>query len=231
MATTEYGIGLVTTDTGPLLLNHVRLAGLPFLVLDAEHTGLTPARCAEAVRALSMSDTRVCVRVPDGSPATLAEFVNTGADEIVLPRVLCMADIEEAAAALRYAPEGLRSRAPSAANGYGENWKVPALSVIIETVDAVDAAAKIATSDLICRAWLGLADLRGDLARQRPDEPLDEIVDELLRTFADRELVVPVARPDAAAEMYRRGARSCYLYWDKYLHRVLGEFRAPAVRG
>jgi 2-keto-3-deoxy-L-rhamnonate aldolase RhmA len=219
-------IGLVTTDVGPLLLDHVGLSGMPFVVLDAEHTGLTPADCAAAVRRLAATGTRVCVRVPDGSPPTLADFVATGAAEIVLPRVGGAADIAAASACVRYPPEGTRSRAPSAANAYGTAWGVPALSVIVETLDSVDNAAEIAACGLVERAWLGLADLRGELERSRPDRPVDAVVDELLQTFGAMDLVVPVADPGEAGAMYRRGARACYLYWDKYLHRVLARLTA-----
>jgi 2-keto-3-deoxy-L-rhamnonate aldolase RhmA len=225
-------IGVLTAELSPLLLDHLIIAGLDFVVLDAEQTGLTPPDCAAAVRQLSGSATKTCVRVPDLDAATLVSFANTGVAELVLPQVRSMVDVEHAWEAVHYPPDGTRPRQPSPASRFGSDWsRAPALSVIIETVEALEIASALATSHLLAGAWIGLTDLRADLAQHGREAELEAAVDEILSHFAaaGASLGLPASGPDAARSAFDRGAARCLVYWETYLHHVLEPLRAATA--
>jgi len=225
-------IGLLTAEPSPLLLDQAALTGIGFVVLDAEQTALTPQSCATAVRQLAGCATRVCVRVPDLAPATLVTFANTGAAELVLPQVRSLADVEQAWRSVHYPPAGNRPRQPSPGSRYGSDWsRAPELSVIVETVEAVEVAEELAASPLVCGAWLGLTDLREDLARHGREGELDAAVEHVFTRFAaaGASLGLPAADAAAARAGFERGAARCLVYWETHLRGVLGSLSAATA--
>ena len=195
-------IGLLTANPTTMLLAQCRLASMDFVVLDAEDSGLTVQDCANVVAGFAGRGPRVGIRVPNLRAETLRRFSNTGADELILPQVRTMAEIELAYTATRFAPVGERPRQVSLASGYGTYFShAPRLTVLIETVDAVVAAGALAQSELIAGAMIGPTDLADDYERDRIEETrsLDSIIDEVITVFrsAGRSIGLP-ASDDAA---------------------------------
>jgi 2-keto-3-deoxy-L-rhamnonate aldolase RhmA len=229
---TARAIGILTADPAPLLLDHLTISGIDFVVLDAEQTGLAPPACAAAVRQLAGSATSAYIRVPDLTAATLVSFANTGAGELVLPQVRSLSEVDQAWKAVHYPPAGTRPRQPSPASRFGSDWSnAPVLSIIIETVEAVELAGALARSEQIVGAWIGLTDLRQDLADHGRESELDDAVAEILAQFAAAAAPVglPAAGPQAARAAFDRGAARCLVYWESYLHEVLGSLRAATT--
>lgn len=220
-------VGLLTAEPSGLLVAAAAQAGLDFVVLDAEQTALDVGRCAEVVQALRGLPTEVVIRVPDLAEHTLVTYANTGADQLLLPRLRSPDELRAAHVAVNYPPAGTRSRQVSPASRYGTDFThASRISVLIETVDALDHLDAIAASGLLACAWFGPTDLADDLARHSAElaERLEELIDKGIATL--RASGVPVGLPakDAAGvrAAFDRGAEQCSVYWEKCLLDVLG---------
>lgn len=222
-------LGLLTAEPSPHLLDQVVAAGLSFVIVDAEWTTIGPAECAAAARQLQGSGTEAFVRVPEIDDATLVTYANTGVDEIVLPQVRTLPEIESAWRAVRFPPAGRRPRQPTRANGFGASWNnVPRLSAIIETVESVRGASELARSGLLAGAWFGATDLADDAARIGEDIDLVATGESMLTCFADEDLAfgMPVASAADAEAQFQRGVDRCFVHWDRLVPTVLAPLAA-----
>jgi 2-keto-3-deoxy-L-rhamnonate aldolase RhmA len=184
---------------------------------------------------LAGTPTEVVIRIPDLSEATVVAFANTGADELMLPRVRTLAQLEDAWRATRYFPDGTRSRQVSQASAYGTDFaKVPRISVLLETVEAIEQAAGFAASGLLDGAWVGPTDLYDDLRRFRPAqaEQMAELIDQTVATFRDAGISIGLPAKDAAGvrQAFDDGADRCTVYWEKQLFAVLTDVAGARSR-
>lgn len=225
-------LGLLTASTDPCLCDSVVAAGMQYLWLDAEHTGLTAAEVERVVHRVSSPEFDVLVRVPSNDFDTIATFANTGVDELVLPRLRTVEELRSAWESMRFPPDGVRPRQVVAATGWGtEHSAQPRLSVIVETVDAADALAEFIDSGLVSAWWLGQKDLRDDHLRRGGDEAgLAERVERVLDLWrqADCEFGWSVTSTEAIGSVWDAGGRRCSVYWDQYL---AGHLRQAWVAG
>lgn len=98
--------------------------GFDFVVVDTEHTDLgleTVANVLRAVEALD-EDVPALVRVPWNDPVRIKRVLDIGPAGVVVPMIESASEAEEAAAATRYPPEGIRGAAPARASGYGRGF-------------------------------------------------------------------------------------------------------------
>ncbi|MEZ2388052.1 aldolase/citrate lyase family protein [bacterium RCC_150] len=219
-------VGIITADPTAALLALLAHATVDFLVLDAEQTAVTVQQCGDVVQRLAGSGVEVAVRVPDLERNTLVAFANTGVAEIVLPQVRTVDELERAYDATRYAPEGSRPRQVTQASAFGNDYSLlPVISVLFETVEAVDRVKEFVDSDVFGRGWVGTTDLGADLLRhgdERPgalQEAVQRVVDAL--TGAGSSIGLPAPGMAAAAAVFERGADRCAVYWEKELASML----------
>jgi 2-keto-3-deoxy-L-rhamnonate aldolase RhmA len=229
--TSRQSIGLLTGEPSRMLLAQAAAAGMAFVVLDAEQTGLTTRDCADAVAALSGSGTQVSIRVPNLDDATLVTFANTGADELLLPQVRYVSEVEAAYRAVQFPPQGSRARQVSPGSRYGTDFsRAPRLSVLIETVEAAESADLFATSPFVSSAWIGPTDLGDDFARRRPEdaEALPQAVKHILTAFVEHRASIGLPAIDAASarSAFERGADRVSVYWEKFVGSALRDMSA-----
>lgn len=211
-------VGLITADPTPTLLGLLEVAGIDSVVIDAEQTALTVATCADAVQRLRGSGVRVGIRVPSLDDDCLLAFANTGADELVLPRVRRIEQLSRAHRATRFPPIGERPRQLSPASRYGTAYvQVPVLSVLVETADAVDAIEQFAAHPLFEGAWIGPTDLQDDLARCGRSAELDAAVQRVIDVVVASGHPIGLPAPSAAraGEVHQRGANRAAVYWER----------------
>jgi 2-keto-3-deoxy-L-rhamnonate aldolase RhmA len=97
-------------------------AGLDFVIIDQEHSRKAWDVVENMVRAADAAGIAALVRVAWNEEKEILHALETGAAGIVLPFVESAADVQRAAAALRYAPEGTRGTCTQTrAAGYGAN--------------------------------------------------------------------------------------------------------------
>lgn len=224
-------VGLIAADPTATLLFLAAHAGLDFVVLDAEQTGLTVQDCADAVQRLAGSRTEVAIRVPDLDERTLVAYANTGAAELVLPQVRSVDQLESAHRATRFVPAGARSKQVSFSSAFGLDFAhVPRLTVLFETVEAVEDVERIADSEHFEGGWLGPADLAADLhnaGRIQPDA-LKRSTERVVEALRGRghSVGLPGAGVAGIPAAFEQGADRVALYWEKHLTDVISEMVA-----
>ncbi|MCG2622551.1 aldolase/citrate lyase family protein [Arthrobacter sp. I2-34] len=234
MPALERSVGLITAEPTPSLLAILVHAGVDFLVLDAEQTGLTVQQCRDVVQRLAGSGVQVAVRVPDLEANTLVAFANTGVGEIVLPQVCSINELERAHDATRYAPEGSRPKQVSQASAFGADYsRPPRITVLFETVDAVERVEDFAASPFFSGGWVGPTDLASDLRRRGDGGP--EAVENAVRTVvgvlsrAGHSVGLPAAGMEGAGDVFASGADRCAVYWERELASLLSGYAASRL--
>ncbi|MBT8161916.1 MULTISPECIES: aldolase/citrate lyase family protein [Arthrobacter] len=225
----ERNVGIITADPTPTLLALLARTGVGFLVLDAEQTGITVQQCSDVVQRLAGSGVRVAVRVPDLKNDTILAFANTGVAEIVLPQVRTLDELERAFEATRYAPHGSRPRQVTPASGFGTDYSfAPVVTVLFETVEAVERVKEFVDSEAFGGGWVGPTDLAADLLRhgEQGAEALQEAVQRVVDVVsgAGSSIGLPAPGIASAAEVFNRGADRCAVYWEKEVASLLAGF-------
>jgi 4-hydroxy-2-oxoheptanedioate aldolase len=142
----------------------VAAAGYDFVVVDWQHGLFGYEGMLAMVQAIGNRATPI-VRVSWNEPSLIMRALDAGADGVIVPMVNSAAEARAAALACRYAPAGNRSWGPTrSALGipdFGpqmDNDRV-ICAVMIETVEAVEAADEILAVPGIDVAFVGPADL------------------------------------------------------------------------
>src|SRR6187551_3488374 len=104
----EAVFGIWTRNASATTIELLGLADWDFIVLDGEHGSVEPANGEDAIRAADLTATDVVVRVPDGSPQTVARYLDAGAAGVQVPMIETGAAAELAVAATRFPPVGVR---------------------------------------------------------------------------------------------------------------------------
>lgn len=222
-------IGLLTADPSRTLVRAAVDARLDFLTLDTEQSGLRAGECAQVAEVLRGTGTRLAIRVPDLAPSTLVEYANTGAAELVLPQLRTVQELRLAHAAVRYEPEGLRSRQPSLASSLGLRFDaVPRLSVLFETVTALENVAEIAADPAFEGGWVGPTDLGADLRRTSAPIDTESAIDAIVAAVSAGGHPIGLPAPSASGvdAVFARGATDCAVYWERQLTAVMAALSA-----
>jgi len=176
LAADEIVRGVGVTTFSPALVEVVGSLGLDFTWLDLEHKGPSPAdshTLEHLARAAETVDTELLVRVPAAEPWLLQRVLDTGVNNLLVPRVETAADVREVARAMAYTDEqgtGDRGIGNSRASDWGtggyEPWNgSPGLGVMIETATAVDEIDEILGVGGLDFVYLGPSDLAVTLGR------------------------------------------------------------------
>ena len=181
------------------------------------------------------------VRVPFNDTPWPGKAFDAGAEAVVVPMVNSREDAEKAAAACRYAPEGVRSFGPVRA-GMLLGDDPPAVNravsclVMIETVRAVEAAGEICSTPGVDGVYIGPADLAvsmsGSLAAMASREHADAI--ETVRATCARAGIVAgihTGGGEAARSYADAGFQMCTLATDAALLRLMARQQLATARG
>ena len=172
------GTGVSFTDPAITeLFSHT----LDFAFIDMEHNALTLETVQAHIMATRGSDTAALVRVPWNDPVLIKPILDIGADGIVAPFVRTVADVEQAVAACRYPPAGIRGFGPRRPIQYGRiadatycqraNDEMICM-VQIEHIDAVNAIHDIVQVPGLTAIMIGANDLAGTMGQMgNPKHP------------------------------------------------------------
>jgi 4-hydroxy-2-oxoheptanedioate aldolase len=142
------------------------LAGYDYVCVDCQHGLVGYDAMVPMLASISRTDATPIVRVPFNHTPELGRALDAGAEGVVVPMVNSREDAERAAAACRYAPAGVRSFGPVRAGLYLNGGAAPEevnrevlCLVMIETVEAVEAAEAICSTPGVDGVYVGPADL------------------------------------------------------------------------
>lgn len=141
------------------------LTGFDYVCVDCQHGLIGYDALVPLLGAISRTPATPVVRVPFNHTPWMGQAFDAGAEAVIVPMVNSREDAERAAAACRYAPQGIRSFGPVRAGMY-LNQATPAevneqvmCFVMIETVQAVENAEEICSTPGVDGVYLGPADL------------------------------------------------------------------------
>jgi 4-hydroxy-2-oxoheptanedioate aldolase len=135
-------------------------AGFDFLLLDAQHGGVTWDNMLTVLQGMGTSPTTALVRVGWNNPELIMRALDLGATGVVVPMVSTPEEAARAAAATRYPPAGNRSFGPvrRPASPAQANENVLCLPMI-ETAEGLANLEAIVTTDGVDGVFVGPVDL------------------------------------------------------------------------
>ena len=135
-------------------------AGFDFLLLDAQHGGVTWENMLTVLQGMGGSSSTALVRVGWNNPELIMRALDLGAGGVVVPMVSTQEEAARAAAATRYPPAGSRSFGPvrRPASPADANEKVLCLPMI-ETAEGLANLEGIVATEGVDGIFVGPVDL------------------------------------------------------------------------
>lgn len=112
-------IGLWTSFGDPYAIEIVASAGYDWLLIDAEHGPNDVRSVLRQLQAVSAYPTHPVVRLPVGDPVLIKQYLDLGAQSLLIPMVESGEQARQLVTATRYAPEGIRGVAAARASRWG----------------------------------------------------------------------------------------------------------------
>lgn len=210
-------VGAFVNVPHPELVEILGLAGIDFVVLDGEHTGLTAETAAELIRAAELHDVTPVARVGHNHPQEIQKYLESGAQGVLIPLVNDGDDAQCVVDAVKYPPIGKRGLAPTRTSqwGLGEGGiaqhvadanRETFITVQIETHEAVDHFEAIVATDHVDLVFFGPSDLSTALGfpgqTQHPDvvRIIERLTDDARRAG---KAVGTIAQDGEAAQRWR----------------------------
>lgn len=237
-------LGSIVSFSDPTVSEALGSAGLDFLWIDMEHGPMGIETVQAHVMATELTGAAPIVRVPWNDPVLIKPVLDVGAAGVIVPMVRTAADVQQAVAACRYPPGGIRGYGPRRPSRYGReggpsfcahaNESIVTI-VQIEHVDAVRNVDGILAVPGLDAVLIGANDLSGSLGVPgQADHPevlqaIDTVIDKARRKGVF--VGLPVGDdPATVAAWIRKGVRWLAVGGDFFfLVRAMDDFIA-AIR-
>ena len=166
----QYGFWLGLAS--PVAAEVCACVGFDWLLIDGEHAPNEIGSVLSQLQAIEGSGAHAIVRLADGHPTRIKQYLDLGAQTLLIPMVDTAEQAEELVAAVRYPPQGMRGLATSITRASRwtqiENYAQEAagqtcLVVQAETVTALDNLKAIAAVDGVDCVFVGPSDLSASM--------------------------------------------------------------------
>lgn len=183
LATTDRPLaGIWVCSGSPLVAELCAGAGLDWVMIDAEHSPNGLESVLAQLQAVQASDSIPVVRPPVNDVVVIKQYLDLGAQSLLIPMVHTAEDAAAAVAATRYPPHGVRGVGSALARSARWN-RVPdyltrasetiTVVVQVESAEAVRNAGAIAATDGVDAVFVGPSDLAASLGvigqQEHPD--------------------------------------------------------------
>ncbi len=150
-----------------IISEYISSLGLDFIILDGEHSVYQIDKLHAMVRGNRNTNTYTMVRVPTLSYEYISQYLDLGADSILVPQAQSVKDVERLKEYVMYPPHGKRGIGPVAMVDYGlslnsfreDKYRILNIALQIETKGAFDDLDKILEYDFIDSIFIGPVDL------------------------------------------------------------------------
>lgn len=223
-------IGTFVKNTEPHSVEILGVAGLDFVLLDAEHAPFDRRAIDLALLACRASGISGAVRVPDDSAKEILNALDLGADAVVVPHVRSARRAQAVVAACRHS--GVRGYSNSTrAGAYGSKALWPhvdeaddavAVIAMVEDADAVERIDEILAVDGLDAVMLGRNDLLISMRdRDRGDARVDAATNRVIAAAerAGKQVLLFVGDTEEARVYRRRGVQSFIIASDQSMLR------------
>lgn len=188
--------------------------GYDWLLLDGEHAPNDPRSVLAQLRAVAPYASHAVVRPVEGNVALIKQYLDLGAQTLLVPMIDTPEQAQLVASAMRYPPEGIRGM--GAALARASRWnQIPdyvnqandqmCLLVQAETKEAIANLKAIAAVDGIDGVFFGPADLSASMGyRGQPEHPVVQqaILDGIATVRSLGKAAGILATDPAAAQRY-----------------------------
>lgn len=164
--------GMWVCSGSPLIAELCAGAGLDWLLVDAEHSPNGLESILAQLQAIHGYPVHTMVRPPVNDAALIKQYLDLGAQNLLIPMVHSAQDAEAAVAATRYPPEGVRGVGSALARAARWN-RVPdylsnasdtvSVTVQIESTKAVEAVEEILAVNGVDAIFVGPSDLAASM--------------------------------------------------------------------
>lgn len=180
-------VGLFLSSGSETNAEIVASAGFDWLLIDAEHSPYTLDTVSRLLRTVQPYPACPVVRLPVGDAVLIKQYLDLGAQNLMIPMVHTAEQAEQAVSAMRYPPRGIRGIGAALArssrySGVPDYLNVAeetiSLTVQIESREAVANAEAIAAVDGVDAVFIGPSDLAasmGYLGQQQHPEVLEAV--------------------------------------------------------
>lgn len=165
-------VGLWVCSGSATAAEIVASSGCDWVLVDGEHSPIGLESTLDILRAVGPYPVTPVVRVPVNDPVLIKQFLDLGAQNIMVPMVHTVADAEAAVAAMRYPPQGVRGVGSALARSARWN-RVPnyldtasqhvSLIVQVESAEAAANATDILAVDGVDAVFIGPSDLAASM--------------------------------------------------------------------
>ncbi|MEZ2188605.1 HpcH/HpaI aldolase/citrate lyase family protein [Corynebacterium sp. CCM 9204] len=179
--------GLWVCSGSPAMAEIMACSGADWLLIDGEHSPIGLETITSLLRAVAPYPAIPVVRVPVLDTALIKQYLDLGAQSIMVPMVHTRQDAEAAVAAMHYPPRGVRgvgsalarsSRWNAVPDYLGTAGETVSCIVQIESPQAVENAAEIASVAGVDAVFIGPSDLAasmGVIGQQSHPDVLDAV--------------------------------------------------------
>lgn len=190
--------------TTPSAFNAELLAveGYDYVCVDCQHGLIGYDAMVPMLASLGRTGTTPLVRVPFNHTPWMGQALDAGAEGVIVPMVNTGTDAERAAAACRYAPEGVRSFGPVRSGLFLNQAPTAEVNrqvlcfVMIETVQGVENADEICATAGVDGVYVGPADLAISMGVAFGVDELPpahaEAIDHVAKVCAERGIVAGI---------------------------------------
>jgi len=156
----------------PTVTELLGLVGLDFVIVDAEHTSITPETAENLYRAAELRDLSVITRIGENSQQVIQKFMDAGSQGVLMPLINTREDAERVVASVKYPPIGKRGLAGTRAAAWGlgntaEYVKMAneetLVAIQVETLEAIKNIKEIVSVEHVDVIFFGPSDISSNL--------------------------------------------------------------------
>jgi 4-hydroxy-2-oxoheptanedioate aldolase len=225
-------LGMQHNSGSEAVVEMLAYSGFDFVLIDMEHSGYSLTLAENLVRSAEAAGIAAFIRPVKNDPHIIMQAMETGALGLFVPHIMSRRDCEDAIAAMRYLPDGVRGKTGGsrAARWGGVDWHdyqdwanaEPLMVPIIEDREAVDVMEEILSVPGLEMISVGPGDLSQSYNAPNMGlraTPVMAALDRAIRFCQPRGIcVVTIPIPDLTTEFAReivaRGARGIWYAAD-----------------
>lgn len=212
-------IGMWVCSGSPLVAEICAGSGLDWLLIDAEHGALGLESIQLQLQAIAAYPITPLVRVPVNDVVLIKQYLDLGAQNLLVPMVNTPEQAAAAVSASLYPPRGVRGVGSALARGARWNkvddylaraHELVSVTVQIETAQAVENAEAIARTEGVAGLFIGPSDMAASMGLLGQQEHPDVVANVERTISAANAAGVPVGvnafNPEVAERYLAHGA-------------------------
>jgi len=112
-------VGILNNIQHPGVIEVMALAGIEFVILDAEHTTISPETAEQMYRACELRGITAMTRIGENTQQVIQKFMDAGSMGAFMPLINTREEAQRVVDSVKYPPIGKRGLAGSRAADYG----------------------------------------------------------------------------------------------------------------